>query len=74
MRFAEFVEYNTTECRMCIFFKSNPDIEKDIDGVLENGKPPKHFSLISKFLEKNYGQSFSVDYVQKHYDRHKEKA
>lgn len=72
--FAEFVKNNSTECRLCKFFNEHPDVNADIDIVLSNGKPPHHFRLISNFLLKSFGETFSADYVQKHYDRHKEKA
>ena len=71
MSFAEFVEKNSTECRICKFFKKNPSVEQDIDDVLDSGKPLRHFSLIASFLAKDYGQSFTVDYIHKHYERHK---
>lgn len=74
MSFAEFVEANGVECRLCKFFAKNPQVELDIDGVLDGGKPAKHFSLIAGFLAKDYDVTFTADYVQKHYDRHKEKA
>jgi hypothetical protein len=73
MSFAAFVEAHGTECRLCKFFTSNPRVESDIDGVLDKGKPAKHFSLIAAFLEKEHDVLFTADYVQKHYDRHKEK-
>jgi hypothetical protein len=73
MSFADFVEANSVECRLCKFFAKNPQVELDIDSVMESGRPAKPFSLISGFLEKNYNVTFPVNYIWKHYDRHKGK-
>jgi hypothetical protein len=74
MSFAEFVDANGVECRLCKFFAKNPQVELDIDSVLDSGKPAKHLSLIAAFLVKDHNVTFTADYVQKHYNRHKEKA
>lgn len=63
MEFADFVGQNLRECKLCKFFRENPEVAKQIRAV--KATP----NLISKFIVEHHGVPMTRDNVNDHFRR-----